>query len=213
MVDDNPALSFEAVQQRVRFHYQYVVLNDFLPRIVTRSVLERPQDRRPLRPGQAPVLPLEERPVHAGGVLRGGLSPGPFDDPAGLSAERRRHMLLPIFPIRNHPDLPDGLTGFRAMNPALGHRLGTLHRRRHPRLRRRRHGGQEAAPPVRLPHRHLAGEPASRICRRGRRRIRPRWRSATCCAAGASAFRVGRAWPSDARHAARGQRHLDRPRC
>src|SRR5207253_234464 len=34
MVDDNDSLSFEEVQQRVRFHYQYVVLNDFLPRIV-----------------------------------------------------------------------------------------------------------------------------------------------------------------------------------
>src|SRR6202158_4327241 len=39
MVDDNPGLSFEALQQRVRFHYQYVVLNDFLPRIVSNAVL------------------------------------------------------------------------------------------------------------------------------------------------------------------------------
>lgn len=39
MVDDNPGLSFEALQQRVRFHYQYVVLNDFLPRIVSSAVL------------------------------------------------------------------------------------------------------------------------------------------------------------------------------
>ena len=39
MVDDNPGLSFEAIQQRVRFHYQYVVLNDFLPRIVSNNVL------------------------------------------------------------------------------------------------------------------------------------------------------------------------------
>src|SRR4051812_17523325 len=41
MVDDNPGLPFEAVQQRVRFHYQYVVLNDFLPRIVHDSVLSQ----------------------------------------------------------------------------------------------------------------------------------------------------------------------------
>src|SRR5260370_19414177 len=39
MVDDNPGLGFEALQQRVRFHYQYVVLNDFLPRIVSDPVL------------------------------------------------------------------------------------------------------------------------------------------------------------------------------
>ncbi|WP_247777106.1 peroxidase family protein [Bradyrhizobium sp. CW1] len=41
MVDDNDSLSFEDVQQRVRFHYQYVVLNDFLPRIVHASVLDQ----------------------------------------------------------------------------------------------------------------------------------------------------------------------------
>src|SRR6476469_3792353 len=39
MVDDNDSLSFQDVQQRVRFHYQYVVLNDFLPRIVNAGVL------------------------------------------------------------------------------------------------------------------------------------------------------------------------------
>jgi hypothetical protein len=38
-VKDNPALSFEQVQKLVRFHYQYVVLNDFLPRIVHADVL------------------------------------------------------------------------------------------------------------------------------------------------------------------------------
>jgi len=41
MVDDNDSLSFEEVQQRVRFHYPYVVLNDFLPRIVHASVLDQ----------------------------------------------------------------------------------------------------------------------------------------------------------------------------
>src|ERR1700738_3283683 len=39
MVDDNPGLGFEALQQRVRFHYQYLVLNDFLRRIVSNNVL------------------------------------------------------------------------------------------------------------------------------------------------------------------------------
>jgi hypothetical protein len=38
-VKDNPSLSFEQIQERVRFHYQYVVLNDFLPRIVQADVL------------------------------------------------------------------------------------------------------------------------------------------------------------------------------
>jgi Animal haem peroxidase len=36
---DNPHLKFEEVQQLVRFHYQYVVLHDFLPRLVHSTVL------------------------------------------------------------------------------------------------------------------------------------------------------------------------------
>jgi hypothetical protein len=35
-----PGKSFEQVQQLVRFHYQYVILNDFLPRIVHADVLD-----------------------------------------------------------------------------------------------------------------------------------------------------------------------------
>src|ERR1700692_1653475 len=38
---DNPKLEFADVQKLVRFHYQYVVLNDFLPRIVHSSVLNQ----------------------------------------------------------------------------------------------------------------------------------------------------------------------------
>ena len=39
MVAENPALDFSQVQERVRHHYQYVILNDFLPRIVSAAVL------------------------------------------------------------------------------------------------------------------------------------------------------------------------------
>src|SRR6266446_4987245 len=38
-VADYPNLEFAELQKQVRFHYQYVVLNDFLPRIVHSSVL------------------------------------------------------------------------------------------------------------------------------------------------------------------------------
>jgi len=40
IVTDNPDRTFAEIQQLVRFHYQYVILNDFLPRIVHSSVLE-----------------------------------------------------------------------------------------------------------------------------------------------------------------------------
>ena len=40
MITDNPGTSFEEVQQLVRFHYQYVVVNDYLSRIVSGPVLD-----------------------------------------------------------------------------------------------------------------------------------------------------------------------------
>ena len=38
---DNPLLTFEQVQQQVRFHYQWVVTHDFLRRVVSSRVLEK----------------------------------------------------------------------------------------------------------------------------------------------------------------------------
>ncbi|GAA3759515.1 peroxidase family protein [Terriglobus aquaticus] len=38
---DNPTWQFQRVQQEVRFHYQWVVLHDFLERIVSKKVLEK----------------------------------------------------------------------------------------------------------------------------------------------------------------------------
>jgi hypothetical protein len=39
-VKDNSTLTFEQIQKLVRFHYQYVVLNDFLSRIIQADVLD-----------------------------------------------------------------------------------------------------------------------------------------------------------------------------
>jgi hypothetical protein len=39
-VQDNPTLSFEHIQKLVRFHYQYILLHDFLPRIIHSEVLD-----------------------------------------------------------------------------------------------------------------------------------------------------------------------------
>ena len=38
---DNPSWPFSRVQQEVRFHYQWVLLHDFLPTIITKEVLEQ----------------------------------------------------------------------------------------------------------------------------------------------------------------------------
>src|SRR6202046_4801018 len=41
VVDENSGLAFEAYQKIVRFHYQWVVLHDFLPRIISAAVLDK----------------------------------------------------------------------------------------------------------------------------------------------------------------------------
>lgn len=64
---DNGQLSFGEVQRLVRFHYQYLVLNDFLPRIVHHKVLHELKtheqyDRGKMkffRPRHEPFMPVE----------------------------------------------------------------------------------------------------------------------------------------------------------
>ncbi|WP_426611070.1 peroxidase family protein [Bradyrhizobium sp. McL0616] len=116
MVDDNDTLSFQDVQQRVRFHYQYVVLNDFLPRIVHDSVLSQ------LRTGGRydrsrlayyhwktfPFMPVEFS-VAAYRLGHSMIRPG-------YRLNDADNMLLQIFPDPNNPDT-NALTGFRSMGP------------------------------------------------------------------------------------------------
>jgi hypothetical protein len=112
---DNPGLSFPDIQKRVRFHYQYVVINDFLPRIVHSSVLSELKSGGKYDPTKLkfyhfhhePFMPVE----FAGAAYRLGHSmvrPGYRLNDA---------VLLPIFPVPSQ-GLNEGLTGFRAMNPA-----------------------------------------------------------------------------------------------
>lgn len=111
VVTEHPTWSFEQVEESVRFHYQFVVLNDFLTRIVHSKVLaalkvQGHYDRRRLeffRPQHDPFMPVE----FAGACYRLGHSmvrPG---------YRMNDNVLLPIFPVP--PDFPDGLTGFRKM--------------------------------------------------------------------------------------------------
>ncbi|OAF17694.1 peroxidase family protein [Bradyrhizobium neotropicale] len=116
MVDDNSALSFEEVQQRVRFHYQYVVLNDFLPRIVHASVLNDLKttghyDRGKIRYYHWktwPFMPVEFS-VAAYRLGHSMIRPGYRLNDADT-------MLLLIFPDPEDPD-KNALTGFRTMGP------------------------------------------------------------------------------------------------
>jgi Animal haem peroxidase len=119
---DNPNLSFEDIQKLVRFHYQYVLLNDFLPNIVHSSVItalktEGKYDQKKLKFfhwKNGPFMPVEFS-VAAYRLGHSMIRPG---------YRLNDSVLLPIFPVASPPadppGLPDGLTGFRAMNPAWG---------------------------------------------------------------------------------------------
>jgi hypothetical protein len=105
----------------VRFHYQYMVLNDFLPRIIHSSVLKALKgadgtyDRSKLKFfhwKNHPFMPVEFS-VAAYRLGHSMVRPG---------YRLNETVLLPIFPIdpKIAPGFPEGLTGFRAMNPNWG---------------------------------------------------------------------------------------------
>jgi len=114
VVAENPQLPFDELQQIVRFHYQYVVIHDFLPRIVSGSVLDALKtsgryDRSKLKFVHLdnPIMPVE----FSGAAYRLGHSmvrPGYRLNDATL---------LPIFPVSppHAPGFPEGLTGFRRL--------------------------------------------------------------------------------------------------
>lgn len=112
IMDDNPDFAFEDAQQLVRFHYQYVVLNDFLPRIISAPVLDALKtngryDAKALHYfhwRNDPFMPVEFS-VAAYRLGHSMIRPG-----YRLNDEK----LLPIFPT-----VPggEGLTGFQTMKP------------------------------------------------------------------------------------------------
>jgi hypothetical protein len=117
---DNPGREFAHVQKLVRFHYQYVVLNDFLPRIIHSSVLNALKSSS----GQyeeskikffhwkhEPFMPVEFS-VAAYRLGHSMIRPG-------YRLNDNDFTLLPIFPVPSQ-GLNEGLTGFRAMIPQWG---------------------------------------------------------------------------------------------
>jgi hypothetical protein len=116
-VADNPGTAFSDIQRLVRFHYQYVVLHDFLPRIVHSSVLSALKSGNRFDPNKLeffhwkhqPFMPVEFS-VAAYRMGHSMIRPG---------YQLNDSVLLPIFPVPAH-GLNEGLTGFRAMNPDWG---------------------------------------------------------------------------------------------
>ena len=118
MVSQDPHAAFEEVQRTVRHHYQYVVLNDFLPRIVSAAVLSELKtngvfDRAKLKffkAFESPFMPLEFS-VAAYRLGHSMVRPG---------YRLNDTVLLPIFPLpanetAGNPNFPEGLTGFRRL--------------------------------------------------------------------------------------------------
>jgi hypothetical protein len=121
VVDDNPGLGFPGWQRIVRWHYQWVVANDLLPRIVSKAALD------PLRTDgkydasklkfyhwkNDPFMPVEFS-VAAYRLGHSMIRPG-------YRLNDEDSTLLPIFPVQPGVSggppggIPDGLTGFQAM--------------------------------------------------------------------------------------------------
>jgi len=121
VVDSNPSLDFPALQKIVRYHYQWIVLHDFLPRIVSAAVLDQLQtggkfDRDKLKFfhwKNEPFMPVEFS-VAAYRLGHSMIRPG-------YRLNDNDATLLPIFPLPPNgiPEIPkglaDGLAGFQEM--------------------------------------------------------------------------------------------------
>jgi len=112
---DHPKTQFEEIQRLVRFHYQYVILNDFLPRIVHSRVIadlktNGKYDKSTLkffRIKKRPFMPVEFS-VASYRLAHSMIRPAYRLNDA---------VLLPIFPVppTTAPGFSEGLTGLRAM--------------------------------------------------------------------------------------------------
>src|ERR1700676_1108015 len=127
-VADNPTLDFPSLQRLVRFHYQWVVLHDFLGRVVHSSVLDELKsddtgqfDRTKLKFfhwKHEPFMPVEFS-VAAYRLGHSMIRPG-------YRLNDNDKTLLPIFAVAPNtiPGFPNGfpigLDGFKAMDPARG---------------------------------------------------------------------------------------------
>jgi hypothetical protein len=112
--DKNKSLDLPALQQIVRWHYQWVIIHDFLPKIITTSVLNvlktnGKYDQKKLEFfhwKNEPFMPVEFS-VAAYRLGHSMIRPG-------YRLNDDDSTLLPIFPVPSQ-GLANGLTGFQAM--------------------------------------------------------------------------------------------------
>ncbi|HEY0701926.1 MAG TPA: heme peroxidase family protein [Candidatus Acidoferrales bacterium] len=117
-VQDHPDFTFAQIQERVRFHYQYMILHDFLPRIINANVLKELRnkagnyDQKNLKFfhwKNEPFMPVEFS-VAAYRLGHSMVRPG-------YRLNSDAHNLLPIFstPESLEAGFPHDLAGFQKM--------------------------------------------------------------------------------------------------
>jgi hypothetical protein len=112
VVDENKALDFRAVQKLVRYHYQWMVVNDFLPRIVHSSVLEELKTDGVYDRGKLKFFHWKNDPFMPVEFSVAGYRLGHSMVRPGYRLNDDDGTLLPIFPPAAGGE---GLTGFDSM--------------------------------------------------------------------------------------------------
>lgn len=118
-VDDNRDLDFADLQKRVRFHYQWVVLHDFLPRIVHSNVLNDLKTHGTFDRGKLKFFHWKENPFMPVEFSVAAYRLGHSMIRPGYRLNDDDRTLLPIFPVPSQ-GLNSGLTGFQALDPIRG---------------------------------------------------------------------------------------------
>jgi hypothetical protein len=113
-VTDNPSLSFPQIQQLVRFHYQYVVINDFLPRIISPNILDALKDDGRFSAEKLKFFHWKHEPFMPVEFSVAAYRLGHSMIRPGYRLNDNDTTLLPIFPVPSQ-GFNQGLTGFRAM--------------------------------------------------------------------------------------------------
>jgi len=114
LVDDNSTLDFPSIQRLVRFHYQWVVLHDFLPRIVSESVLNALKTNGKFEKDNLKFFHWKNEPFMPVEFSVAAYRLGHSMIRPGYRLNDDDTTLLPIFPVPAQ-NLPNGLTGFQKM--------------------------------------------------------------------------------------------------
>src|SRR5205807_5874726 len=118
-VDDHPGLAFPALQKIVRFHYQWIVLHDFLPRIVHSHVLNGLKTNGKFDSDKLKFFHWKHEPFMPVEFSVAAYRLGHSMIRPGYRLNDNDATLLPIFPVPSQ-GLTQGLTGFTAMDPDRG---------------------------------------------------------------------------------------------